>query len=356
VPSTHLFNYPDLGIALVNAVLAEQPDSPGIRTAVVTDPGSVESQEIEAARTRLTNSGVLTKALRRNNATPHQVANTIRLFPYDLLLISSHCGDVSGERCTYEFRDSCGRSHRLVADIGVAFELPPRSNEVKVTQFVRFISIDGIAWTDQPGKNALNLGTAIKDFFDQDKKNLLDPIQREPVGRVTGSMALRLAKGQNYIPLPEEIASRQRPILINNACGSWHRLAGNYVFGGARAYVGTLFSVVDPEAQEIGSRLFGKYYGRELAVALWRAQRDVYGNEIRRPYALVGCHFQRLRTYRDNGLSFAIDELETAVTDWERHLDTIDRNSQEAKSIDEMIKFLKSERSSLLRFRDSHGR
>ena len=59
VASTHLFNYSDLGIALVNGVLAEQPDSPGIRTAVVIDPGSIESQEIEAARTSLTNSGVL---------------------------------------------------------------------------------------------------------------------------------------------------------------------------------------------------------------------------------------------------------------------------------------------------------
>jgi hypothetical protein len=27
------------------------------------------------------------------------------------------------------------------------------------------------------------------------------------------------------------------PIVVNNACLSWHRLAGNMTFGGARAYV-----------------------------------------------------------------------------------------------------------------------
>lgn len=355
VPTTHLFNYPDLGIALVNGIQAEQADSPGIRTAVIVDPGAVLSNEIETARTTLTNTGVFTKALRRKNATVHQVANTIRLYPYDLLLISTHCGDVTGERCTYDFVDSSGRSHRLVADIGVAFELPPDSDDVKVTQFIRFVSIDGVEWSDQPGKDALKLGTAIKDFFEQDKKDLLEPVHRESVERVTGSMALSLANKQNYIPLPEEIASRQRPIVINNACGSWHRLAGNYMFGGARAYVGALFSVVDPEAQEIGSRLFGKYYGRELAVALWRAQNDVYGDSIRRPYALAGCHFQQLRTNRPDGLSFAIRELQTAIVDWERHLQAVPMTPSSKKSVVEYIAFLKSELKTLARFRTSLG-
>ena len=353
VPSTHLFNYPDLGIALVNGILAEQPDSPGIRTAVVVDPGSVQSNEIESARVSLTNSGVFTKALRRKNATVHQVANTIRLFPYDLLLISTHCGDVSGDRCTYDFTDSSGRSHRLVADVGVAFEFPPGSDEVKVTQFIRFVSIDGVDWTDQAGKKALNLGTALKDFFDQDKKDLLEPIQRDHVERVTGSMALSLANNQNYIPLPEEIASHQRPIVINNACGSWHRLAANFMFGGTRGYVGTLFSVMDPEAQEIGSRLFGKYYGRELAVAVWRAQNDVYGDGVRRPYAMVGCHFQRLRTNRPDGLSFAIRELQASIEDWEGHLQTVPMTDYGKKSVVAFITFLKSELKTLLRFRAS---
>ena len=39
----------------------------------------------------------------------------------------------------------------------------------------------------------------------------------------------------------------------------------------ARCYLGTLFSVLDPEAEEVVVRLFGPYLGMELATALARA-------------------------------------------------------------------------------------
>jgi hypothetical protein len=36
--------------------------------------------------------------------------------------------------------------------------------------------------------------------------------------------------------------------VINNACLSWHRLAGNMMYAGARGYVGTLFPATPFEA------------------------------------------------------------------------------------------------------------
>jgi hypothetical protein len=40
VPSTHLFSYPDLGIAILNGFVAEQPGARGVGVAVLVDPGS----------------------------------------------------------------------------------------------------------------------------------------------------------------------------------------------------------------------------------------------------------------------------------------------------------------------------
>lgn len=320
VPSTHFFNYPDLGIALINGIAAEQQDTPGIRTAVVIDPGSVDSKEIETARIRLTDTGVLTKALRSNRTTVYQAANTITLFPYDLLLISTHCGDVAGERRRYEFVDSEGRSRTLVVDIGVAFEIRRRGDDVKVTEFIRFVSLDGADWGDPERKKTLYVGTAINDFIERDRHDSLTPIKREEVPRVAASMALRLADG-------------------------------NYMFGGARGYIGTLFSVTDSEAQQVVDRLFGKYYGKTLAVALWRAQNDVYGDGTRRPYVLVGCHFQRLRTTSTDALSFVINELATAWNDWRRHLRTLSNTTPAKKSVMAMIEFLESELRTFLEFK-----
>jgi hypothetical protein len=49
VPSTHLFKYPDLGIAMINGFAPEQPDRPGIGFVALVDPETTEAHEIEAA-------------------------------------------------------------------------------------------------------------------------------------------------------------------------------------------------------------------------------------------------------------------------------------------------------------------
>lgn len=109
VTTTHLFRCPELGIAIVDGIAAEQHDSPGVRSAVVIVPHSIDSADANTALRRLTDIGVLSKALRGEVAIVHQAAKTITLFPYDLLLIATHCSDAPGFRSTYEFVDTDGR-------------------------------------------------------------------------------------------------------------------------------------------------------------------------------------------------------------------------------------------------------
>ena len=98
----------------------------------------------------------------------------------------------------------------------------------------------------------------------------------------------------NLLFAQHTIADMGTPIIINNACLSWHRLAGNMMFGGARAYIGTL-SVLSAEAAAVANKLLGRLSGLPLAVALWSAQRDVYRSDLRRPYVVTGVFPQYLR-------------------------------------------------------------
>ena len=52
----------------------------------------------------------------------------MELFPHDLLLIATHCGDVRGYRWMYEFKDSEGYDRELVVDIalGAGIVMPLR--------------------------------------------------------------------------------------------------------------------------------------------------------------------------------------------------------------------------------------
>src|SRR5438094_286026 len=95
----------------------------------------------------------------------------------------------------------------------------------------------------------------------------------------------------NYLPAPRALASEGTPIVFDNACASWHRLAESFTFANARAYIGTLFSVSDVEAQEVAVGLLDRYFGKPLGIALWRTQNGIYGENVRRPYVLVGATF-----------------------------------------------------------------
>jgi hypothetical protein len=171
----------------------------------------------------------------------------------------------------------------------------------------------------------------------------IEPVDRVPVERVRASMALRMADG-NYIALPYALASSGTPIVLNNACGSWHRLAETFMSSGARCYIGTLFSVVDAEAEEVVGRLFGRYLGMELAVALSRAQASVYGASPRRPYVMVGCHFQRIRKRTpEDPLAFVRRDLKASREHWRSQLDDPTLTDDRRRTFQSIVDFLESE-------------
>jgi hypothetical protein len=265
------------------------------------------------------------------------------MWPYDLLLIATHCSDVPGYRCTYEFVDTDGRARSLVVDVTAGVEVERPGEDVHVTEFDSFVSLDGVDWADREGKAALPVGAAIASYVALQRQDRMEPVKREPVERVRASMALHMADG-NYIALPYALASTGSPIVLNNACGSWHRLAETFMGSGARCYIGTLFSVVAPEAEEVVGRLFGPYLGMELAVALARAQASVYGDSPRRPYVMVGCHFQRIRKKtREDPLPFVRRELQASRDHWRRQLEGPGLTAEGARTFRSMVDFLESE-------------
>jgi hypothetical protein len=330
LPTTHLFSYPNLGIGLLNGVLAEQPSQPGTRVATVIDPGGVDSREVTTALEELTDRGVLSIALRKRTATVHRVAHVIEHFPYDLLLISTHCGDADGWRWTYEFTDSQSHQRRLVVDIAIGVEVVPGQDDLRVQQYEYFVSLDGVSWNDPRKRDKVYIGTAMIDYMALRRSDSIEPVKKEDIPRVPGSMALKMAD-HNYLAMPQSLASSGSPIVINNACTSLHRLAATFMFAGARAYVGTLITVLDAEAQEVVQRLFGKYIDESLSVALWRAQNDVAGNGVRRPYVMIGCHFQKIRPTEGDHTRYVLDSLKAALSDWNHKLETEPQLSDQAK-------------------------
>jgi hypothetical protein len=352
-PSTHLFRYPDLGTVIVNGFAAEQPGSPGIEVAALIDPATTDSKEIGAVETILGPRGAFLRTYYGPGANVSDVTRMMQLFPYDLLLIATHCGDVSGYRWTYEFKDSEGYDRELVVDIALGVGQTPDRNVLAVTQFLRFVSLDGVDWSDAVAKESLYVGTAINDYMDRTRRDELQPVKKDTVPRVFGSAALKMQDG-NLILVPKPLADEGTPIVINNACVSWHRLAESFNFSNARAYIGTLFPISPSEAQEVVIKLVRKHFTKPLPAALWSAQRNVYGTSHRRPYVATGVYTQWLRVRRQDVVSHLVSRLTRTLASYQRLLAAeIPKDTPRYKAIEEGVAFYKHE---LAHFRDLSAR
>jgi hypothetical protein len=140
VPSTHLFSYPDFGIAILNGFAAEQPRARGVGVVVVVDPGRTMAPDITAAIKLLPQRGMLLRAYKAAAANVREFSDMKELFPYDLLVIATHCGDAPGYRWTYEFVDTEGIARILVVDIAFGFGATDDRDMIDVTQFIHLDS------------------------------------------------------------------------------------------------------------------------------------------------------------------------------------------------------------------------
>lgn len=293
VPSTHLFSYPDLGIAIVNGFSSEQRGAPGTNVAVLVDP-TPDAPDIEVAKELLRNKRVFIRGYRGPGANVRDVAAMVELYPYDIVVIATHCGDVHGYRSTYRWTDSEGHHRTLVVDEALGIERPVEEDgKYKITKMSVFQSLDGVDWND-PGKSEkVYVGRAIIEFAERGGMRLdFMPDEQILIERVFGSAAMKMYD-HNYSALPISLAGDRSPVILNNACASWRELAGRFTFANARAYIGTLFPILPFQAEAFTDQFLGKYFGRTLPQAVWLAQKNAL--EGRHPYVVTGVFPQRLR-------------------------------------------------------------
>ena len=296
VPTTHMYRYPDFGRCLIEGIWASQDASRSSRNALLIDPQTVQGSEIPAIAKALHANGTLPRVLKGEVARQLHVQFLLDLVPHDIIVISSHAGDAPGERITYEYPDDEGKQRRLVVDRALGFSYDPYDDKVGVAEFHRFHSLDGVDWRDKAAKAALPVGSAINAWSRTggpvDRKKYV--VGTEPIDRVIGSMAILLHDGV-WLYASQGFPSYVAPLVVCNACWSWHELGVRTVLAGARGYIGALYPVLDPEAQEVGKGLFGRHIGEALPEALWHTQNETYGSSVRRPYVMVGLPFVYVR-------------------------------------------------------------
>jgi hypothetical protein len=284
-----------LGTTIVNGFARQIDRTVGTVVTALVDPKQTDAPEVAKVREALFNRGSLVRTYEGAGASVRAISTMIDWYPYDLLLIATHCGDVSGVRDTYRFTDSAGQVRELIVDSAPGIAATNDPDLFKVTVINVFHSIDGVSWNDPEKDSKVEVGTAIKDWIDQTTGGReLIPVKKEPIDRVYGSAALAMSDF-NYISMVQTIAGYGNPIIINNACVSWHELASRFLYAGASTYIGTLVEVLPWEAEDVIVRAITKHYEKPLAHAIWSAQRDTYKGSVRKPYVVTGVYTSKLQ-------------------------------------------------------------
>ncbi|MGB8291130.1 hypothetical protein ELI13_22370 [Rhizobium ruizarguesonis] len=345
-PSTHLFTYPDLGMAIINGFASAASNKDETVAAVVVDPGQTPAPEIATAAELLAQRGTFVRGYRGPAANVRDVSQMIEHFPYDLLIIATHCGDAPGYRWTHEFKDAEGRTRQLVVDIALGIaQSEDDPDVVQLTRFERFHSLDGVLWNDPEKAKKIVVGSAIVEYMRQAHDTQeLKPISKETINRVLGSAALRMYDN-NLIALPTAaLANYRTPIIFNNACVSWHELSKRFMFANAKAYIGTLWPVTGVEAEDVLLRTIGKHFGKPLAHALWSAQREAYQDQLRHPYIMTGVYPQWLRGSRSDGPHEILKSLAEGLGVWQGRLSKADGgDEQRLRSLKSICRFFQVE-------------
>lgn len=283
----HLSLRPDLFV--LNSIMFR--DGEHFHAAVVFSPAFFPDEESNLLCDLLKNNNEYVRPLIGETASLAKFDFHANYFPYDLLHICSHGGEVDGYEMSEQFTDRDGNTHVVEFEevIGAA-PVPDKPDIVALHRKVFPRKLDGFAWMSAELEKQ-NLPSHVS--LDMWKCMLESNGQRKKKGRIAMSCAIACAdsihQGDFYT-----LASHSSPLIFNNTCWSWYEVAASFLACGARGYIGTLWAI-DNEAAVIAAKVFYEnlFFGSVLS-AFHKALKAIDATASKDIYIYWGLHFTTL--------------------------------------------------------------
>ena len=242
-------------------------------------------------------------------------------WPYDILHICSHGGEVDGYEMSESFVDLNGITHRVefeeVIGITPVFD---DSQKVAVHRKIFPRKLDGLTWMSPELKQKKFDTNVINQMW---KSMLESKGRRKKVGRIALSCAIACADSIHQGQF-DALASYSSPVVFNNTCWSWHEVALYFLDCGARAYIGTLWAIGNDAAVVAAKVFYENVFHGTLLGAVHKALQVIEATPSNNIYVFWGLHFSSLPPGNEIGASAAKIKNETArsVVAWIRKIKT----------------------------------
>jgi hypothetical protein len=296
-------------------------DGEGFGSAVVFSPVFFPDEETKWLCEFFVRNKYYLRPLVAQNATLTNFDFHAQYFPYDLLHICSHGGEVDGYEMSEQFTDQDGKPHIVEFEevIGVT-PAPDKPGMVAVHRKVIPKKLDGFEWM------SLDLeahGLPSHVSLDMWKCMLGSKGSRKPKGRVAMSCAIACAdtihQGQFHA-----LASYSSPIVFNNTCWSWSEVAAFFIACGTRAYIGTLWAIENDAAVAAAQTFYEHLFSGTVLSAFYKAAKATERTRSQGIYVYWGLHFTSIPAAQSpqQGVNKVRRELADAVERWVRKIES----------------------------------
>jgi len=280
-----------------NAIRAEQAEQLG--SAVVFSPSLFKDEEETAKLITLFEfENYYQRLIIGKKANVFNLKNTIENYPFGLLHICSHGGDVDGMNCQVKFITADKNQHNIEFSHVLTIAITPYEDLHAVQSMYYFKKLDGLTWRSE-GLNALGysnefyaaLPNIISKAFNQKKVTYLGKALSIP-----STNAIRCTSGQNYPATFDHLAAPQtHAFIFNNTCWSWSGVSDNFLLGGCKGYVGTLRKVQNRDAVRFAIIFYEKVFESNILTAFHEASKDFLKKNDLQVYIYWGLHFSTLK-------------------------------------------------------------
>jgi len=287
---------PDLFI--MNGLIREHMRPFG--SAIVFSPEFFLDEETENVLEFFKQNNFLVQSLIGQVATVRNLDFYTQHFPYDLLHICSHGGEVDGYAVVEEFIDRKGVKHIVEYDEVVGFSPVPGKDLVEVHRKTIFRKFDEFLWMSKELKMQDYPSYVFEDMRKEMHQNekLNKGTKRQHRNRIPTSCAIKCADSIHQ-GMFRILASHSSPIIFNNTCWSWFEVAQFFLAGGARGYIGTLWAIGNTEAIRGAETFYANIKkGETILKAFHRGLKSISNTSSDDIYVYWGLHFSTLKISR----------------------------------------------------------
>jgi len=290
IPISHVHLHLNPDFFIFNNLYFENAQTP--YSAVVFSPLEFKDEETNFVIDELSKKSYYVKELIGENATSHNINYHVREYPFNLLHICSHGGEIDGYRVKHKFIDSNGDEHTVEYDEVVSFAPSKLEKDVPITFKKIWKKFDGYVWRSKELK-AIEFPQYVYTDMLKSTRNI-EKEERKPKKNIPNSCVIKCSDF-TYQAMFHHLASAHSPLIFNNTCWSWSDIANSFIAVGARGYIGTLWNIDNNIAVKSAEVFYENLFNSTILDSFTNSIQETNGSKDEDIYIFWGLHFSSFK-------------------------------------------------------------